>query len=95
MSELHISVSEFKARCLDLFDRLNTRQLQKVIVTRRGKVVAVVTPPSSDDAQARAIHGAMSGMALVQSGTDLTAPIFDEALDADAGVFAPQEGGRP
>ena len=46
-AELTINVTEFKAKCLDLFDRLNDGRLSKVTVTRRGKPVAVATPAAS------------------------------------------------
>jgi prevent-host-death family protein len=82
-----LTVTEFKARCLELFDRLTQRQLSKVTVTRRGKPVAVVSPVSPAEAEARAVHGSMAGMALLSPGVDLTRPVFDERLDADEGIL--------
>lgn len=87
MSSMHetLSVTEFKAKCLQLFDRLDRGKLTRVSVTRRGRTVAVISAPSSKEDEARAVHGSMAGMALVAPGVDLTAPIFDEDLDADRG----------
>jgi prevent-host-death family protein len=86
-SEETLTVTEFKARCLELFDRLNQRQLSKVTVTRRGRPVAVVSPVSPPEAEAKAVHGSMAGMALLSPGVDLTKPVFDERLDADEGIL--------
>ena len=82
-----LSVTEFKARCLELFDRLNARRLQKVTVTRRGRPVAVVTPVSTGETEARAVHGSMAGMVSVPAGMDLTKPVFDGDFDAAGGVL--------
>ena len=82
-----LTVTEFKARCLELFDRLNRRQLSKVTVTRRGRPVAVVSPVSTAETEARAVHGSMAGMALLSPGVDLTRPVLDERLDADDGIL--------
>jgi ribosomal protein L12E/L44/L45/RPP1/RPP2 len=89
MNEARLSVSEFKAKCLELFDRLDGKQLDRIVVTRRGSPVAVVTSPASAEAEARAVHGSMAGMAMIAPGVDLTAPIFDEELDAAHGRVLP------
>jgi antitoxin (DNA-binding transcriptional repressor) of toxin-antitoxin stability system len=81
-----ISVTDFKARCLELFDRLSDGSLDEIEVTRRGKLVAIVTPPPTAEAEARLVHGSMAGMALVAKGVDLTRPVFDEELDAAEGL---------
>ena len=84
-TEETLTVTEFKARCLELFDRLNGRRLSKVTVTRRGKPVAVVTPVSTLETEARAVHGSMAGMVTVAPDVDLTKPVLDEEFDAAAG----------
>jgi prevent-host-death family protein len=86
-AEETLTVTQFKARCLELFDRLNARRLDKVTVTRRGKPVAVVTPVSSAEVEARAVHGSMAGMVSVAPGVDLTLPAFDDEFDASAGIL--------
>ena len=84
-----VSVTDFKARCLEFFDRLSDGSLDEIEVTRRGKVVAVVTPPPTDEVEARSVHGSMAGMVLVSPGVDLTEPIFDEELEAAEGLESP------
>lgn len=82
-----LSVSEFKAKCLDLFDRLSKNRLRKVTVTRHGTPVAIVTAPIGAEAEARAVHGSMAGMVTVPPGFDLTAPVIDEEFSAARGVL--------
>lgn len=81
-----LSVTDFKAHCLELFDRLTKGTLDCIEVTRRGKVVAIVKPPAAPEAEAQAVLGCMKGMALIAPGVDLTQPIFDEALEAAEGL---------
>ncbi len=81
-----ITVTDFKAHCLELFDRLTRGSLDHIEVTRRGKLVAIVTSPPPQEAEARKVHGSMAGMALVAPGVDLTRPIFDEDLEAADGL---------
>jgi len=80
-----LTVSQFKAKCLEVFDRLNRHELQKVTVTRRGKTIAIVTSPSSREEEAAAVHGSMAGMVIIPADFDLTAPVFDEQLNAEHG----------
>jgi antitoxin (DNA-binding transcriptional repressor) of toxin-antitoxin stability system len=82
-----LTVTEFKARCLEFFDRLSSHRLQKVTVTRRGKPVAVVSPPATQEADLRALHGSMAGSVIIPPGFDLTAPVFDGELDAEKGIL--------
>lgn len=83
-----LSVTDFKARCLELFDRLQDGRLDRVQVTRRGKLVAVVESPQlhSED-EARKVHGSMASMTIIPEGFDLTAPVFTGRLDAEKGVL--------
>ena len=85
---MEITASEFKAKCLDIFDRLASHRLDRVVVTKRGKPVAVLTPPSSGRAvEHGALFGFMKGSVIIPGGLDLTAPALDEALDADDGLL--------
>jgi hypothetical protein len=86
MSEtvLRISASEFKARCLAIFNDLAGRRLDRVVVTRRGRPVAELTPPRAEVADP---WGAHRGSVSVPPGVDLTAPTLEEALDAEAGIL--------
>lgn len=83
-----VSVTEFKARCLELFDRLQLGQIDRIEVTRRGKVVAMVESPHARDAEAaRAVHGSLADVTFIPPGLDLTRPVFDGSLDAEAGLL--------
>ena len=79
------SATEFKAKCLDILDRLATRELVQVKVTKRGKTVAVLSPPEEDSAAALGLHGFMRGMVIIPPDLDLTAPVLDEPLSAALG----------
>lgn len=81
-----ISVTNFKARCLEILKRLGQRKLDKVTVTRHGTVVAVITPPPSKRGSIRSLHGFMKGSVLIPEGMDLTDSTLDEdELDAARG----------
>src|SRR5271163_5141111 len=71
MSEATITASEFKAKCLNLLDQLTTSKLTRLRVTKRGRIVAVVTPP--DEA---VISGRSMGSCAEASWrpADLTSP---------------------
>lgn len=50
-NERTIGVTEFKAKCLDVIDQLAARTLNRVVVTKRGRPVAVMEPPPEVQAQ--------------------------------------------
>lgn len=82
---LTLSATEFKAKCLAVFDQLESRKLDKVIVTRHGKPVAELTPPQ---VALSPLHGAHRGSVKVPEGVDLTAPTFaDGEFDAERGIL--------
>jgi prevent-host-death family protein len=72
-----IAAGQFKARCLELLDRVN-RSHEEVIISKRGKPVARLVALS--DAPARSIYGYMAGTVLSQG--DIVSPV-GEAWDAD------------
>jgi antitoxin (DNA-binding transcriptional repressor) of toxin-antitoxin stability system len=76
-SELTLSVSEFKAKCLDIVKRLGERRLRKVTITRRGKPVAELTPPRVGPTSKGSILGCMKGSVVVPPGLDLTKPALE------------------
>jgi prevent-host-death family protein len=82
-----ISASEFKAKCLDILDRIRSRDLECVVVTKRGVPVAVLVPPSADALEVGRLHGFLRGSVVVPPEIDLTAPIADEAFAADEGAI--------
>jgi prevent-host-death family protein len=81
-----ISATEFKATCLDLLDRVGAGEWDRLEVTKRGKVVAVVVTPASHRAAVK-LHGALRGRVVVPPGLDLTAPTSEEPTDAEVGIL--------
>jgi hypothetical protein len=81
---LTVSATEFKARCLSIFKDLEARRVSRVLVTRRGRPVAELTPPRTE---LPTLWGAHRGSVEVAAGVDLTAPVVDEAFDAAAGIL--------
>lgn len=77
--------SDFKANCLAILDRLARHDLDQVTITKRGRPVAVMTPPATMADQAESLHGFMSGSVAIADDTDLLAPVLDEALSAAEG----------
>jgi prevent-host-death family protein len=82
-----ISASEFKARCLELLDRLADRTLERVTITRRGRVVGVLLPPESHADPVRRVHGFMRGSVTIPPGIDLTEPASLDLFTAEEGTF--------
>ena len=83
-----ISVTDFKARCLDLLKRIGQRQLERVTVTRHGEAVAVITPPLSRAESIRELHGFLKDRTIIPDDLDLTAPTSSEdEFDAARGDF--------
>lgn len=80
-----VSATHFKAKCLDILDRINRRELGRVVVTKRGRVVAVLIPPEDEAAQVRRVHGFMRGTVMIPDGTDLAEPTLSEPLAAGRG----------
>lgn len=85
---LTLSVTEFKARCLEIFSRLQAGDLYRVTVTRHGKPVAEVAPPPSEKPWTP-LYGSMKGSVIVADDVDLTEPIFDGEMEAEAGKWWP------
>lgn len=88
-SEITMSASEFKAKCLDILKRLSDRRLSKVTVTKRGKVVAEVFAASDDSTREEVAAGfrSMSGSVHIGAGVDLTQPAFEGSTDAELGIL--------
>jgi prevent-host-death family protein len=82
---LEIAASEFKAKCLNLMDRLAARKLSRIVVTKRGRPVAVLTPPPTREEIAESFFGFMKGSVGAPEDFDFTAPVLDEPLDAAEG----------
>ena len=80
------TATEFKAKCLEILDRLAAHTLTRVTITKRGKTVAILTPPEDPETAVRRLHGFMRGSVVIPEGFDLTAPVLDEPLSADQGA---------
>ena len=80
-----INATEFKAKCLDILDRIRSRELGRVVITKRGQVVAMLVPPEAEAAQVELLHGFLRGSVLIPDDFDLTAPVIDEEFSADQG----------
>ena len=88
--EIEISATEFKAKCLGVLDKLSERKLKRVTVTKRGKPVAVLTPPKAAPSKAKDIKSMfadMKGRMIAPPGYDFTQPVFDEEWDAEKGIL--------
>ena len=83
-----ISVTEFKANCLKILDRVAAGEIDTLTITKRGKPIAVLTPSSQSKEDAiRSLNGFMRGSVTGLENVDLTAPVLDEALDAESGIL--------
>ena len=82
---LQIAASEFKAKCLDLMDKLAARKLSRIVVTKHGRPVAVLSPPPTAEEAADALFRFMKGSVVAPEDFDFTAPVLDEPLDAAEG----------
>lgn len=69
-----IPISEFKAKCLSLLEQVR-RTRQPIRVTRHGKPVAEIVPPSPT-ADRAALFGSMKGMIDIKG--DIISPANDE-----------------
>lgn len=67
-----VAISEFKAKCLSLLDRVNKTK-QRLRVTRRGIPIADVVPPA--ETPARDWIGSMGGTMRITS--DIVSPVID------------------
>jgi prevent-host-death family protein len=82
-----ISASEFKAKCLDLLDRVGRGEVARLVVTKRGAPVAMIVPPPVEKAKVEQLYGWQRGSVIIPPDFDLTAPILDEPLDAEQGIL--------
>jgi antitoxin (DNA-binding transcriptional repressor) of toxin-antitoxin stability system len=97
-----LSATEFKAKCLDLMDQLASGQLKRVIVTKRGKVVASLVPPESaapTPVDADVFWGCMKDVTNIPDGFDLTQPLYADAeldeFEANLDIMARKMLARP
>jgi prevent-host-death family protein len=88
MEEPHtLSATEFKATWPKVMDRIARGEWERVAITKRGKVVAVLVPPSAADVGAAPLHGVLRGSVHGAEAVDLTAPVLDEEFGAAEGLL--------
>ena len=81
---LEIGVMTFKACCLEVLRGLERGTYARVIVTRRGKPIAELTPPRTETPK---LWGALRGSIDVAPNVDLAEPVLTEPLDAEQGIL--------
>jgi prevent-host-death family protein len=82
-----ISATEFKAKCLDILDRVSRHEIERLTITKRGTAVAVIVPPRPTVDQDDDLYGCMRGSVIIPPGADLTEPVIDEPSDAELGIL--------
>jgi prevent-host-death family protein len=70
---LEIGAAAFKAKCLQLLDEISEHKRDAIIITKRGKPVAKLSPIGDAGGP---IYGAMKGLAKIHG--DLTEPLDAE-----------------
>lgn len=80
-----VNASEFKAKCLDIFDRVAAGEFDRVVITKRGRVVGVLVPP--EQIEPESVFGCMRGSVVVPGDCDLTAPTGVDGFDAESGLL--------
>lgn len=98
---IEISVTEFKAKCLQLIDKLSRHEIDSIQITKRGKPIAVVSakeaekPKSFDEALAemKAWQKSMKGSVIIPPDFDWDEPLLRiEDFDAYHGrVMSPDD----
>jgi antitoxin (DNA-binding transcriptional repressor) of toxin-antitoxin stability system len=80
--DLRIDATEFENGCRELLDRIAAREIARLVITKGGRTVAVVTPPAAEE-EAKAIFGFLRGSVVMPAGFDLTEPVMDEPPTLD------------
>ena len=80
-----ITATEFKATCLELFDRLAAHEIDQLVVTKRGRPVAVLVPPPVQSEDIGSLYGFLRGRATISDGLESMSPAEDESFDAEDG----------
>lgn len=81
--EVTVSATEFKAKCLGLLDRLARHDLDRVVITKRGKIVGVLGGPPLAIAKHDDLYGCMTGTFWIDPTLDLTEPMIDMPDEAE------------
>ena len=84
--EQQIGVTEFKAKCLALVNAVSRGKVDRVVLTKRGKPVAELTPLTVRQRPYVSSRGALKHMINLRDDVDLTAP-SDLEWDAEKGIL--------
>ena len=85
MESQTVTASVFKAKCLDILDRVARHEVDRVVITKRGRVVGVLVPPA--EAGAENLFGFMRGTVVVPPDVDLTDPVLEDRFEAEDGLL--------
>lgn len=84
-TELTLSVTEFKAKCLGLLEQVGNHTLTRLTITKHGKPLAEIGPPTTGagglDGGDWNPFGHMAGRAVFPDGFDPAAAAFDPSID--------------
>lgn len=69
-----VSISEFKAKCVSLIEKVNKTK-EPLRITRHGKPVAEIVPPSSTARKGKLIGSGMKTFDILDQ--DIVGPIID------------------
>jgi prevent-host-death family protein len=83
-TERSLTATEFKARCLRILDQVASRKIRRIRITKRGRVVAVLTPPDPAG-DASGLFGCLGGSVIIPRGASALGPVLDEPLNAASG----------
>jgi antitoxin (DNA-binding transcriptional repressor) of toxin-antitoxin stability system len=64
-SPLTLGATEFKAKCLEILDRIGRRELEKVVITKRGVAVGVLVPPTAEATEVARLPGFLRGSVII------------------------------
>jgi prevent-host-death family protein len=87
--EMTISVTDFKAKCLDFIERVEKKRITRLVLTRHGKPVATVTGDVPQPMKLTPENWnpfANLGVSVHRpAGLDLSKPIYDPKVDGPFG----------
>ncbi len=90
-----VDVDAFEAKFFNLLDCIERHELERVIVTRHGRPIAVLMPPQSPIGAVPDLFGAMRGSVTIADDVDLTEPVLDEPFTTeDIDLVPNQDDGR-
>lgn len=71
MKKMDVPAGEFKAKCLQLMDEV-ARTRESITITKRGKPVARLVPPPTEQLASKPLFGFMAGTVSLEG--DIVAP---------------------